>query len=40
MIRLRERITNEKESVWERDLLRSLLQRETQTAQVGLESQQ
>ena len=40
MIRLRERITNEKESVWERDLLRSLLQRETQTAQAGLEAPQ
>jgi type IV pilus assembly protein PilQ len=40
MIRLRERITNEKESVWERDLLHSLLQRETQTAQAGLEALQ
>lgn len=37
MIRLRERITNEKETVWERDLLRELLLRETQTAQANAE---
>ena len=37
MIRLRERITNEKESVWERDLIRELLQRETQAEQVSAE---
>ena len=40
MVRLRERITNEKESVWERDLLRKLLQREQQTAEASAEEQQ
>ncbi len=37
MIRLRERITNEQESVWERDLIRKLLHREAQTAQMSAE---
>tara|TARA_B100000959_G_scaffold262505_1_gene301004 strand:- start:2195 stop:3880 length:1686 start_codon:yes stop_codon:yes gene_type:complete len=37
MIRLRERITNEQESVWERDLIRKLLQREQQTVQISTE---
>ncbi len=37
MIRLRERITNEQESVWERDLIRELLQRETQAVQAKAE---
>ena len=40
MIRLREKITNEKESVWERDLLQNLLQRENEIAQADLEAQQ
>ena len=40
MIRLREKITNEKESVWERDLLQNLLQREKELAQADLEAQQ
>jgi type IV pilus assembly protein PilQ len=38
MIRLRERITNEKESVWERDLLRELMFRENQSAAVTAEN--
>lgn len=37
MIRLRERITNEQESVWERDLLRKLLLKENQTVQMDSE---
>ncbi|MDP7005302.1 MAG: hypothetical protein QF718_03730 [Phycisphaerales bacterium] len=37
MIRLRELITNEKESLWERDLLRKLMVREQQQVQVELE---
>lgn len=40
MVRLRERITNEKESVWERDLLRKLMFRENQTAAVTAENLQ
>ncbi len=40
MIRLRERITNEQESVWERDLTRKLLQREQQTVQISAEELQ
>jgi hypothetical protein len=40
MIRLREKITNEKESVWERDLLQNLLKREKELAQADLEAQQ
>jgi type IV pilus assembly protein PilQ len=40
MIRLREKITNEKESVWERDLLQTLLQREKELVQADLETQQ
>lgn len=37
MIRLRELITNEQESLWERDLLRELMVREQQHVQVELE---
>lgn len=37
MIRLRELITNEKESLWERDLLRNLIIREQQQVQVDTE---
>ena len=40
MVRLRERITNEKESVWERDLLHKLMFRENQTAAVTAENLQ
>jgi type IV pilus assembly protein PilQ len=40
MIRFRERITNEKESVWERDLLRKLILREQQTAEAIAEELQ
>jgi len=37
MIRLRELITNEKESLWERDLLRELMVREQQQVQASAE---
>jgi type IV pilus assembly protein PilQ len=37
MIRLRELITNEKESLWERDLLRDLIAREQLQVQVDVE---
>jgi type IV pilus assembly protein PilQ len=37
MIRLRELITNEKESLWERDLLRELMAREQQQVQASAE---
>jgi len=40
MVRFRERITNEKESVWERDLLRKLILREQQTAEAIAEELQ
>ncbi len=40
MIRLREQITNETESVWERDLLRNLLTREQKSIQAIVEAQQ
>ena len=40
MIRLRERITNEKESLWERDLLRGLMFKEKQAIQSSVEDMQ
>ena len=40
MVRLRERITNEKESLWERDLLRNLMLKENQAIQSSVEDMQ
>jgi len=37
---LRERITNEKESLWERDLLHSLMLKENQAIQSSVEDMQ